>query len=183
MVWGYNMDAISQYMSTSYKNSASSAAANQATKSISGLSKDSSREEVTEAVKGFESYFMEQVLKEVKKSMTLDDDKDNDPSMQMYKDNAMDQVISLISKDLVDKIGDGGITDDFVDQIMRNYGITEEGTEELAAEGAEAGDGNAMTSAGVMASGGMMASGGAGKMPTDDNLAETSFYADSAVKI
>mgnify|MGYP003316076901 CR=1 FL=1 len=125
------MDAISQYMSTSYKNSASSAAANQATKSISGLSKDSSREEVTEAVKGFESYFMEQVLKEVKKSMTLEDDKDKDPSMQMYKDNAMDQVISLISKDLVDKIGngDGGITEDFVDQIMRNYGITEEGTE------------------------------------------------------
>ena len=50
---------------------------------------------------------------------------------------------------------------------MRNYGITEEGTEELATEGAEAGDGNAMasdgnamTSAGVMASGGAMASAG-----------------------
>ena len=90
-------------------------------KSISGISSDSSREEIEGAVKGFETFMMEQVIKEVKKSFVSEEEKND--NISMYKDLYMDKAISEIATQLVDQIG-GDVTDDFVDQIMRNYGIT-----------------------------------------------------------
>ena len=43
--------------------------------------------------------------------------------MSMYKDFFMDTAYTKVASQLVDQMG-GKITDDFVDQIMRNYGIT-----------------------------------------------------------
>ena len=43
--------------------------------------------------------------------------------MSMYKDLYLDQSITQIASQLVDQIG-GDLTDNLVDQIMRNYGIT-----------------------------------------------------------
>jgi len=116
------MDATSMnaYIQSQYA-SAATAAAESATKSVSGISSTSSREEIEEAVKDFETYMMEQVIKEMKKSLTMEEE--DDSNISMYKDLYMDSAISEIASQLVDQIG-GDITDDFVDQIMRNYGIT-----------------------------------------------------------
>ena len=112
---------MSNYLQTGYATQARAAAAESTSKSISGISKESSKEEITKAVKDFETYMMEKVIKEMKKTMTLEEE-DND-SIGMYKDLYLDKAINQLATQLVDDIGEG-ITDDFVEQIMRNYGIT-----------------------------------------------------------
>ena len=116
------MDALSMnsYLQNQYADRTKQAADSTA-KSISGISSDSSREEIEGAVKDFETFMMEQVIKEVKKSFVPEEEKNDNVSM--YKDLYMDKAISEIASQLVDQIG-GDVTDDFVDQIMRNYGIT-----------------------------------------------------------
>ena len=116
------MDVINaNYLQTQYANTAARAAADKTASSIGGISENSSKEEITEAVKSFETYMMEQVLKEVKESFVKDEDQDS--TMSMYKDYFMDSAYTQVASQLVDQIG-GNITDDFVEQIMRNYGIT-----------------------------------------------------------
>ncbi|MCR4831505.1 MAG: hypothetical protein K5883_08660 [Pseudobutyrivibrio sp.] len=116
------MDALSMnsYLQNQYADRTKQVADSTA-KSISGISSDSSREEIEGAVKGFETFMMEQVIKEVKKSFVSEEEKND--NISMYKDLYMDKAISEIATQLVDQIG-GDVTDDFVDQIMRNYGIT-----------------------------------------------------------
>ena len=123
------MDALSMsnYLQTQYADQAKQAADTTA-KSIGKISSDSSREEIEGAVKDFETFMMEQVIKEVKKSFVPEEEKND--NISMYKDLYMDKAISEIASQLVDQIG-GDVTDDFVDQIMRNYGIT--GTSSSAA--------------------------------------------------
>ncbi|WP_051524550.1 hypothetical protein [Pseudobutyrivibrio sp. MD2005] len=116
------MDVLSTstYLQTQYANQ-SKALAESTAKSISGISETSSREEIEDAVKGFETFMMEQVIKQMKESLTEEDEESS--NISMYKDLYMDKAISEIASQLVDQIG-GDVTDDFVDQIMRNYGIT-----------------------------------------------------------
>ena len=52
----------------------------------------------------------------------------------MYKDLYLDQSITQIASQLVDELG-GDITDDFVQQIMRNYGITGTASQQLDTTG------------------------------------------------
>ena len=126
------MDAVSSYLQSQYTTSAANSSAATATSAVSSISSESSREEIEESVKSFESYMVEQVIKNVKESMTSDDD-DEDSTMSMYKDYYMDSAISTIASELVDELG-GSFTDDMVDQIMRNYGITETVSEETTSE-------------------------------------------------
>ena len=117
------MDMINMntYLQTQYTNKALQAAVDSTSKSIGNISAGSSREDVEEAVKSFETFMMEKVIKEVKDSFVGEEDTDD--TMSMYKDLYMDSAITEIASQLVDQIG-GDVTDDFVDQIMRNYGIT-----------------------------------------------------------
>lgn len=130
-----DVTGMSTYLQAQYDNTASSASASKASSSISGISENSSRQEIEDAVKEFEAYFMEQVIKQVKESMTSADE-DEDSTMSQYKDLYMDTAISEISSQLVDQIG-GTITDDFVDQIMRNYGISDDETDASSSSTAE----------------------------------------------
>ena len=120
---------MSTYLQTQYANQAK-ANAEATAKSVNGISKDSSKEEITKAVKDFETYMMEQVIKQMKETF-VNEDEDEDTTMTQYKDLYLDQAITHIASQLVDQIG-GSVTDDFVEQIMRNYGIT--GTSSQAAE-------------------------------------------------
>ena len=116
------MDVLgtSTYLQTQYANQNKSMAEATA-KSIGGISKDSSKEEIEDAVKSFETFMVEKVIKQVKDSLVGEEDTSD--TMGMYKDLYMDKAITEIASQLVDQIG-GDVTDDFVDQIMRNYGIT-----------------------------------------------------------
>ena len=116
------MDVLgtSTYLQTQYANQ-NKAMAEATAKSIGGISKDSSKEEIEDAVKSFETFMLEKVIKQVKDSFVGEEDTSD--TMGMYKDLYMDKAITEIASQLVDQIG-GDVTDDFVDQIMRNYGIT-----------------------------------------------------------
>ncbi|SEA08858.1 flagellar protein FlgJ [Pseudobutyrivibrio sp. ACV-2] len=124
-----DITGMNQYLQTQYTNQGRASAADATTRSIGGISKNSSREDITKAVKNFETFMMEKVIKEMKETMTMEE-KNND-SMSMYKDLYLDQSITQIASQMVDQIG-GDLTDDLVDQIMRNYGIT--GTTNLPTE-------------------------------------------------
>jgi len=113
---------MNTYLQSQYTNQAKAAAETTA-KSIGNISQNSSREEIEDAVKSFETYMMEQVVKQVKESFVNEDEENKDTNMSMYKDLYMDKAITEVASQLVDQIG-GDVTDDFVEQIMRNYGIT-----------------------------------------------------------
>ncbi|WP_033152822.1 hypothetical protein [Pseudobutyrivibrio ruminis] len=117
-----DLTSMNTYLQSQYTNQAKAAAETTA-KSIGNISQNSSREEIEEAVKSFETYMMEQVVKQVKESFVNEDKENKDTNMSMYKDLYMDKAITEVASQLVDQIG-GDVTDDFVEQIMRNYGIT-----------------------------------------------------------
>lgn len=89
--------------------------------SINNLSASSTKEELTEAVKSFEQYFVEEMLKTMKESSKVFSSKGESDALTNYY---MDFAISDVAKQMVDQYG-GRITEDFVAQIQRNYGITE----------------------------------------------------------
>lgn len=117
-----DLTSMNTYLQSQYTNQAKAVAETTA-KSIGNISQNSSREEIEEAVKSFETYMMEQVVKQVKESFVNEDEENKDTNMSMYKDLYMDKAITEVASQLVDQIG-GDVTDDFVEQIMRNYGIT-----------------------------------------------------------
>ena len=102
-----------------------STAANKASETVKGISKDSSDEELENAVKSFESFFVEQILKEMKESIeNINKDGDEDKTASMMTDLYMDSTIQQVAADLVEKFGDN-MTETLVSQIKRSYGMTD----------------------------------------------------------
>lgn len=95
-----------------------------ASSSIGGISQNSTKEELTEAVKSFEQYFVESILKQFKESFSSIGGSDSNSTASQYTDYYMDFAISDVAKQLVDEYGKN-LTEDFVAQIQRNYGITD----------------------------------------------------------
>lgn len=127
------MSSIGTDFTTSYLNSLTSQAsslknsqqASDVEKAASGISKNSSKEELTNAAKTFESYFVEQVIKEVKKTNDeLKGDDDTDSYAQQVSDMYMDTTIQTLASDIVDDYGDR-FTEDMVKNMQAQYGITD----------------------------------------------------------
>lgn len=127
------MSSIGTDFTTSYLNSLTSQAsslknsqqASDVEKAASGISKSSSKEELTNAAKTFESYFVEQVIKEVKKTNDeLKGDDDTDAYAQQVSDMYMDTTIQTLASDIVDDYGDR-FTEDMVKNMQAQYGITD----------------------------------------------------------
>ncbi|MBQ7677724.1 MAG: hypothetical protein IJT32_05765, partial [Lachnospiraceae bacterium] len=105
-----------------------------------------SYEEIEDTMKTFESYLLEQTLKEFRKSIKeiRGDNNDEDPFMSQTTDMYMDQMLGTISKHMVDAYGQR-MTKDLTDQTARMYGIDIPGEEskkaqEAGAAGADAAD-------------------------------------------
>ncbi|MCD7708492.1 MAG: hypothetical protein LUI02_01300 [Clostridiales bacterium] len=116
------MDLTSSISSLTYSSAQSSvddAAATSVTSSLSGLSSDSSEEEMKAAIKTFESYFVEQIIKETEEAMTLKDDDDEDSTMSQYKELFGDQVVQIMADEIVDDMGDT-LTQQLYEQMCRN---------------------------------------------------------------
>lgn len=116
------MDAISNYLNSQAVNNRSAEAASKVSKSISGVGANSSDEELTEAVESFESYMLEQVIKQVKKSVKPEDE---DSSTSQMTEFYMDSTIQSLASTMVKEYG-GTLTQDLVNQMKRNYGISNE---------------------------------------------------------
>lgn len=99
-----------------------SSAANSITSAAGRLSSQSTEEELKGVLKDFESYFVEQVLKEMKDSFTLKDDEDSDSTMSQYKDMFLDKTIEMMADEIVDSMGEN-VTQQLYEQMKRNYNI------------------------------------------------------------
>ena len=71
--------------------------------------------------KDFESYFVEEVIKEVKKNL-LPDDEEKDASLSTMTDYTMDFAVEKIADELIDQVG-GNFTQSLYEQMKRNYNI------------------------------------------------------------
>ena len=117
-----DVSGMTAYLDTMYTNTKASNKASDVKKTASNISSQSTEEELTKAVKDFEKYFVEQVIKKFKES--VDNMKEeSDTNISMYSDYFMDATISQLAQQLVDSEG-AGLTEDFVQSIMRTYNIT-----------------------------------------------------------
>ncbi len=90
-------------------------------------------DELKEAVKSFESYFVEQVIKEVEKTIHTDDENSYAGQMTNY---FKDSVIQTVSDKIIDQSG-GTYTQKLYEQMKRNYGITDVSETDTSAEASE----------------------------------------------
>ena len=82
-----------------------------------------------EVLKDFESYFIEQMIKQMKETFT-DDDEESSMASQ-YTDTFMDYAIEDIADMLLEEVG-GNMTQQLFEQMKRNYNIPT--VEEVEAE-------------------------------------------------
>lgn len=102
------------------KTDASSASSDTLQSSLKGISKDSSEDELKGVIIDFESYFVEQMLKEMKDSLTSADEGDH--TMNQYRDLYMDQAIEQVADVVVDQVGES-MTQQLYEQMKRNIGM------------------------------------------------------------
>jgi flagellar protein FlgJ len=89
------------------------------------LSAQSSDTDLEKAAKSFESYFVEQLLKQVAdttKKFGGEDESSSNSNVSMTKDMYMDSMYKDMAEQIVDKYGEN-FTSDMVAQMKRNYGV------------------------------------------------------------
>lgn len=79
-------------------------------------------EELKSTLKDFESYFVEQVLKEVKKTFTEFNGESGDNGMNQYRDLYMDKCIEMVADDITEDVGKN-LTQQLYEQMKRNYNL------------------------------------------------------------
>lgn len=117
-----SIGGIPSMLNTSTVDSVSNNKASSLQNTLGGVSSETSEEELMQICKDFESYFVEEILKEVRENMKADEDEDEDPSLSTMTDFYMDTTIETIADQLVDEIG-GSYTQQLFEQMKRNYGI------------------------------------------------------------
>ncbi len=90
--------------------------------SLSSVGKASSREEMENAVKEFEKYFVEQMLEKVEESMKSDEE-GTDTSVSKLTDYFMSTLNSKLADELIEQSG-SRFTAEMVEQMARNIGIS-----------------------------------------------------------
>ena len=120
---------LNQTGMTNATTGANSAKTDSLKNSVNGLSSNSTDEELMEVLKDFESYFIEQMIKQMKETFTNDDEESSMASQ--YTDTFMDYAIEDIADMLLDEVG-GSMTQQLFEQMKRNYNIPT--VEEVEAE-------------------------------------------------
>ncbi len=118
-------DSMYSYLTQTADNANSSASADRVNSSISGIGEGSSEEEMKQAIKDFESYFVEQILKNVQESLKSDEDSTNS--------QLTDYFMGTVSEQLADKIIDqtgNRLTQTLYEQMCRNYNVVTPETSE-----------------------------------------------------
>ena len=114
-----SIDSMASMLNTTNTDATTNYNANALKKSLNGVSSDTSADELMQVCKDFESYFVEQVIKQMKDTFTSDDDEDS--TMSQYKDLYMDQAIETVADEMVDQIGES-YTQTLYEQLKCNIG-------------------------------------------------------------
>lgn len=117
-----SLDSISSTIDLTTQNATNSASSLK--KTLENTQKSGStatEDELLDACKEFEAYFVEQVIKEVKKTIPESDEEDSYAGQ--LTDYFMDSVIEDVAEKIVDQSG-GTLANQLYEQMKRNYGIT-----------------------------------------------------------
>ena len=117
-VKGLNATAITEYAMQESKNASAAMLQNK----ISSTSKESTDEELWAACKGFESYFLEQMYKEMQKSVDALKPETQDRSTNTLVNFFKDQTLQDICADSVDSQSNG-FAKMLYENLKRNYDI------------------------------------------------------------
>ncbi|MDD6038577.1 MAG: hypothetical protein PUD20_07300 [bacterium] len=127
-------DSMYSYLTQTADQAKNSASASAVSGAVDKLNAQSSEEEMKQAIKDFESYFVEQLLKQVQESLKDDDESANGQMTDYFMGHVNEQIADKI----VDQVGDR-ITQTLYEQMRRNYNIPEATeAEEAATEGVTA---------------------------------------------
>jgi len=113
------MDGISSIYNSQYLNTVDSASTNKVESSLNKDYANSSDEELMNVCKQFEAYFVEQVFKEMKKTVPEDEDETSGVSTLDYFEDTMTQQYASIATEK----GDLGIAQTLYEQMKRNYNL------------------------------------------------------------
>lgn len=91
--------------------------------SFSANKKDSTEEELMDACKEFEAYFLEQVFKGMEKTVMKSEDKDPSTAhlVEYFKDNTIQELAAQSTEN-----NSLGLAQMLFEQMKRNYGMTED---------------------------------------------------------
>lgn len=117
----FSVDGLNSYIDQSAVSSASGSGLSG---KLDGVGTDSSAEELKEVCREFESYFMEQVYKEMFKTIGKDDE-DGDSSLSSLVDYFKDTAIQTVASQTTEQTG-GPLAQQLYEQMKRNYGIKDE---------------------------------------------------------
>ncbi len=116
-----SIDNMASLLNTTNTDATSNYNANALKKSLNSVSSDTTEDELMQVCKDFESYFVEEVIKEIKENMLPDDD-DKDASLSTMTDYSMDFAVEKIADEVVDQVGTN-FTQSLYEQMKRNYNI------------------------------------------------------------
>ena len=107
-------------MYSGYQTQASNASANALEKALGKGGDDTTEEELMDACREFEAYFIEQIYKGMEKTiMKADDDNSSSSYMDYFQDMQTQEYAKLASEQ-----GNGiGLASQLYEQMKRNYGL------------------------------------------------------------
>ena len=114
-------DNMYNYLTQTAQNANRSASAGAVNNAVNSINESSSEEEMKQAIKDFESYFVEQILKNVQESLKDDEDSSNAQLTEFF----MGQVGEQLADKIVDQSGNR-LTQTLYEQMCRNYNIKNE---------------------------------------------------------
>ncbi len=117
---GINATAITEYATIESKNASTRALQNK----LENVSDKSSDDELWAACKSFEAYFLEQMFKEMQKSVDALKPETNDRSTQTLVDFFKDQTLQDVCATSVDNQSNG-FAQMLYENLRRNYDIPE----------------------------------------------------------
>ena len=117
---GINATAITEYATIENKNASTRALQNK----LENVSNKSSDDELWAACKSFEAYFLEQMFKEMQKSVDALKPETNDRSTQTLVDFFKDQTLQDVCATSVDNQSNG-FAQMLYENLRRNYDIPE----------------------------------------------------------
>ena len=117
-VSGINASAISEYAMQESKNASTIALQ----KKLENTSAKSTDDELWQACKGFEAYFMEQIFKEMQKSVDALKPESQDKSTSTLVDYFKNQALQEVCADSVDTQSNG-FAQMLYENLKRNYDI------------------------------------------------------------
>lgn len=115
-----DISGLSGYYSDIYTNAASNQAAESVKNNLSSVNTSTSDEELMDACKQFESYFVEQMFKEMWK--TIPESEYSSGSTNSMVSFYKDEMIKTIAEDSTEQNG-LGLAQMLYEQMKRNYGL------------------------------------------------------------